>query len=583
MNQSYSSYVDFQAKTAENLGDKTGQIGSGFKYNAGGHEHIYLYLIKPRDMSDQVIRPMTYRFGSEFKNELGNLLDRTSTMLPAQTQTACRDYLTNSPAAQAAILPAVDKSMRVNMSPFRAAWTFLMMVDTTFGSSVIGTTASAPHRELYSGWIASGDEPAVMTSTGHWNINPNALISIARASQNTVCGIGGYGGGVINDGDVNILTREQLSAVDRPRDIYGQSSELYSLDTYTTGSAACANSTLAMTNFTTANNDQPYNIRFGNPICSRYGDGSLATEITDTVAKDYGYQLNNCVQGMVSMTQSKSEDIDNGSLLMDNDVPNVCAELTSAMSIRSAVRMKFDPKQIISLRELMDKYDDCLDIGVIDAPFDVQYDRTDVMANTPQNIAYAILAAALPNAMSDNCLADISFVYDTTNRDIASPTGIAEPVILQWSTIHEKVNAASAVRRFIQTLVSTVLRKILLVFGHFRVSCHASISGATIMEIYLYDHSNNDGGFYETNSLMDSLNTNLVGTYDDLNNNSYKFAELAQTVTAVVGKNSNINTTFLPEYINSDMSYHQQQTSDSYSDTDYDSALDFGNDDALLF
>lgn len=563
INRDFARFLNSTQPAVDQEHMQNQQVANGFRAGSTGYSHAMLYLIAPRSMIDQTIRPVVYNFNSGFCDDVCNFIDRQATV-PYNAMGNLRDtFINSSYNAQAAVVPSTSDAFKVNMQPYAASWTFLLIVDNETSTGAIpGAIGSFPSRELYSGVVASSNEPATKDFTGNWVINPNVIFTIHHASKNAVSNMEGRGGRIINDLDVDILHRSQMLAIDNPKSSQNDPN-FYSLDKEDVGAASIINTTCADAGMPISPMGQdpnmPYNPNLPGPADIPYGEPIFSHEdvkVTDTSAKCYSQQLNNIVGGISTMADSAITSDRGG--LSDNvfgpfshNSTEFTSKLASAISAGPVrVPMSFDAKEVLTMDDLERRFGNALDVGIIEAPYEVGHDRDVTNEPTPRNIAYAIMAAALPSALARWCLAELSFAYDTTNIDPMT-NRVADPLVLGCGSIHPYGCPDKEARMCLDWLVNTALRKVYSICGNFGVVCYAQIAGHNIMSFHMYDHNcgiyQNNNAFLETSSLVDSLNTNLIGTADNLKFNANNFANLAYRTFGEVGKASNDFHRLYPE------------------------------------
>ncbi len=490
---------------------------------------VSLFLFSQRQIPDQVRRPHTYNFDGEFRMDLQDNIERK---LKGQIYSHLDTLMMESMKAKHAILPsATGDQLRLN--EFSDLWTFILVVDNGSSPSVLGTR-SFPGRTIYSGWVI--DEPVYNSNTGHGIIpNPNAIFYI---SHDTV---------------IACPTMYTPSGYANVPDVMGDFD-------YLPGQIAQQ---------VQINGENLYNIAPKYLINSIIQTDSMSMEVSPTPVSVHEKSIelptdpNNPMQHLGTLVGAVGDSILNSkNNFSANDILDSFDNKTLLQSMSNMVNPGYnnfpghiDPKEALPFSVLLQKFNNDVDIVVCKRPYECQYDLSSPVATTRRNVFSALLSTSVPTILANCNLAEIAFRYNSFERpegglgSMGGARGIFQ--LLNIASLYQcdQQTLGSYWDNFQYQIKATIFSIIETTGGHFDLTMHCSLAGATLINLIMLDDVR-EPGLIETNNLLGGLNTPLIGSANVVTNNAAQLCNIVQDMTnnnaAVM--NQFPSSAFLPSY-----------------------------------
>ena len=470
-------------------------IGSSNFFNASNSRAL-LYLMTKKFTPNQTRRALTYNFGGEFRKDLQENLSKA----PNAGYNNLNAMMLDSTNAKSAILPAAIGEP-VNLSPFNDFWTFILVIDNDTGTSPFGTISPIPTRMLYSGWVA--DEPVTKQNLSQGYVeNPNAVLSTTHHTtltvQQTLSPMGGASH-IETTGDYDYIPTviQQLQMNQSP---------LYSLKP--------SDVTNGITVGDSAHNYSVSPV----PVAAAHKSIEVPTELNAPA-----FHLQRMVSGMADTVKHLANPTESD-IFAGEDVA-ISTMATMLADGRNSILNDLNPNEPITIGQLRAKYGNNLEIVVCNQPFDPQYDLVGNEVPNRRNVLTAVVSSSLPPLLAQFGLAEIAFRYNSFHRPAGGlgstngDRGVFQLLNISglFTTSQDQLNLAWD--QLCRYMKMTLFPIILTNGGHFDLTCHCSLGGASLINLQLLDEII-DQGLIETSNLLGGLNTPLVGNQNAVTNNA---------------------------------------------------------------
>lgn len=484
------------------------------KLNTAGTASATVFFFSPRQIPDQHRRPYDYKFGEGFYDAVEQRIDNRMKGAPSSQMDS---YLLDCPEARMAIMPSTQ-GIPTKLSSLSDFWTFLIVIDNDSAITPAALQSVVPSRTLLSGWCVN--EPVTKTNFSQgYTPNPMCLLTVTHQTVlnfRQSFGMGGFrSADVMSDYDYapySVLYNIQ-SEVDRPFD----------LNPATVSKAVIANKDLEGT-VSVAHM----------PLPSAPGSVTIGTELADPI-QHLSTLVNPAIDTPLLGSDGRGSGLDNGLDFFSGG--SVMQSTYSALLGNAQPQIylsKLDVEQPFTVSELQQTYPN-LNIQVINIPVTAQYDQTSNAAPTRNNVLTSMLASAFPGILAQHGLAEVAFRYNSSIRQpgglgsIGGKRGMYE--LQNISTLYNcNQNTIQAKWNNLQAYLELDLFPIILnTAGHFDLMVHCSIGGVSLIHLNLLDFASVHG-FVETNNLLGGLNTPLVGTVSNFNNNAIQLANFTRRV-----------------------------------------------------
>lgn len=489
--------------------------------NNGSINNCVLFIFSPQDISDNYVRPTRYNFDHNFADTARDVLNRSQNNAAQLAAMAS----TNQTLATS-ILPDSNVAYHVNTHRYSERSTYLMVINSSVMTSNSGVVTGSATREIITGWIESGLSDVINRNTG--SVDVNMILNPTHYTKYSLIPTGGYGnsnyGGMraVCDVDVDLVRDDQINAIDRTQS--GANRNWYNLS---------MSNSVRQTGI--MNGMSGINLGDGVAISNTYSTiepicTSSSAEVMSTRDKDSSVQVADL---MVNVNNLITEQVSNGrrSNTINTDSAQL-AQLGAASYCAVPVGTTFDPTLPLEYKSLQAKFGPALSVIDCQIPYNCAFDRTDKGARTPHNLACTMITNAMPNILSMYSLSQISFSYDSSLMN----QNTLQNGVFYWHNFTPVVPFADGmyanqISLLESSLRSTILAKIVTVFGHFRCNVLASIYRNTVINMYLYDHSfSATDAYFDTNNILGGLNTPLIGSITDLTNNAANISTITQGV-----------------------------------------------------
>ena len=492
---------------------------TGFSYQGiGAQPRATLILVSKRQIPNMFRRPHQYRFDGEFRKDLDESIHRAMTRPFNNLDT----FMLGSAAARAAVMPSATAE-EMDLRPLSDQWTFILIVDLDAGHDPLGRPSPIPSRIFYSGWVM--DEPVTNANLGGVVLNESAVLSTTHYTRLTLQQTLGYRGtynqvqtcadfDYVNPGVVqgNQMDGSQLFDI-RPGTIAnGITFDPMDSSTVSIGSAAAP---------LTGSN-------------APYGNNTLAIP-SEMNAPTYhlGRVVSGIVDGVKQDMYSRSNDL---SIIGESPQESLINNIATMLRTENNVQIDgvFDPGTPFTLGEVIRKFGNTLHVLTLDQPTQLQYEVGDAGAMSRRNVFSSIISTSLPNMLAEFGIADVAFRYNSAAREpgteallnAASGGGVFQLLNLGMLYTATPQDQTRAWDLLTQRLRYTVFPIIKTNGGDFDLMVHCSLTGVSLINLQLLDMMQ-EPGLIETNNLLGGLNSPLIGTYANYQNNAQQLAETA--------------------------------------------------------
>ena len=468
----------------------------GFQAQAlGSSNRATLLLFQNRFIPNQYRRPLQYRFGREFLNDMVETISKSANRPWSIMDT----YMPQSFNAKAAILPNATGNL-VDLRSMSDQWTFVLIIDEDDGMGVFSGRNGVASRYMYSGWVV--DEPVSMTST----INMGAVLNFTRyvCLNERPLSLGMYG------------VKKTVETQDNWE--YANSSILQ--QTVRDGSALFDMTPGKLMDSVEVGGFGSDNFQYSPNPNSQITPSRFSAEFDPSLGNPT-YQLSRIVDGFRTGLNSAKESKDD-LLVTQDETMFSAARNAMGTGAHNVSLLGVDPSQPMTIGTLNAKFPN-LFVQVFRMPFDVTYNLTDSGSASKRNVFTSIVTSSLPSMMIDVGIMEVSFRYDSYDPTFVGPSNL-NPGAIELKNISmfyptDEENKMRAWDKLVGTMKVCLFPVIRENAGHFSLMVNSSIASATLVNLSLYDEMP-EGGFIESNNLLGGIGTDLVGDSNQYQHNA---------------------------------------------------------------
>lgn len=482
-----------------------------------GSVEAKLWIFPPRNLSQQVLRPYTYKFSQAFAEALTEATDMVKEVGPMGT-------LYNDDRLNNAILPN-SNGIPLDVRALCDCWTGIILVDVG-KPDAMGILPNT--RTIYSGIFT--EEPCHPNPvwTSELPLNPRALFEVThRCVVNMHTGYGPHGmtGGMpmtLDDSDVIFQSIAQLPTTDdnllviAPHRLRMATSRVDN-DTNLVDWSNTSVASLSNTNEILPN-------RMKAPF----------THLRSIVKNiDYARSLQNngmCYGQELDAQAIPGDPYQQFATRVDN---GLCSEARSSFIMHG----QLDIKQMYTLEDIERIFPN-IEATYLDIPYHQEYDVSSQMVQNPATTMSSMIIQTVGAMASSIGIATISFRYCSwqCNNPMQGP-GIYELIedpnnmtgdghaigMLVESTDQQIATAWNALTRMMEQDLFPILKTI---GGEFDLMIHYDIQGETFCWFEYKDMPSGMDGFYQTNTRFGGVLNPMLGNYNNLNNNQTQLQNL---------------------------------------------------------
>lgn len=477
-----------------------------------------LILFSPKNYVDQYRRSMTYRFDGNAMSKIGEQISKVNTIggfsaADAEMGTACAEC----------VLPTVNATP-INMNPFRDMWTYVLIVDEASQFSSIGGTS----RVMYSGFISNGEpvSTGIITTginTGYHH-NPHAAFTTTHVTRlNSVpSGFGDFrrGGGTTTN--FTMYDNDFL-----PGDV---------IQNVSNGNNMCLldPANLLKNRRTVGYDDNDQDMFYNNTVGEQYSvtptPVNTSRESVQQTASDSTptKHLRKIVSGLADTVRHMNSDYNVNNIGAD-PISTLASSMTSSnMYVKS--NREINPGEVFFFQDLDVKYPN-LTVHVVKQPANYQFNAMETGAPTAQNVAIAVITAAMPGVLTNRlCLsATMSYCSYMPGHNPMLP-GLIEIHHMETFMPMDQITYANTVELIRDDIIRDIFSIVRAQFGEFRCDVTCSVAGDTVVNLQLMDFMDNINGMAVQSNHLGGINSCMVGSQDQCTDNAQQLMNLASVV-----------------------------------------------------
>ena len=498
----------------------------------GASNQATLILFSPRYIPNVFSRPLTYRFGDEFMNDITNVLEQSQN----SAFTHDNSFMLGTHSATSAVLPRAVGD-EIHLESFRDMWTFVIIVDS-YSPTLFNHRSNACSRMIYSGFII--DEP-VSNMGMQKTLNPHAVLNITHhlrlASFNQALNMNGACSRICTTGNWSYADPTVATQIRGN----GTGGAVYSLQPENLATSVRAT-------------ESPY---------AYYGEGTFLLDNAPINATARRGRSMNIASSLESPAHHLARVVEGfkTSVQSVREYQNDYATYPGASSIlqdaaynwgmgTNLVVDQLEPDHAYSMQEVLGKYPN-LNVTVIRQPSQQLVGLTDAGAPSKRNVMSAIVSSTLPFLMGEEGIADVAFRYDSFNHNTLMSSdmnqGAFELMNISMLYACEPAQIQAAWSRLYSKLQWALFKIIKDNAGDFSLLAYCSLNGSTLVDLQLHDVMTGNQDFVETSNLLGGLNTNTVGSQHDATGNALQMYNVAtQLSNYTSGTNTPVSVTDLP-------------------------------------
>lgn len=496
------------------------QSGTGaFTYSSAKQGTMYLF--KPRQVPDVVVRPYQYDFNSNFINELIDVVDMSTRQIsnPIGGNLSAVMKMTGSTNANRAIAPAATGEW-FNGRQYGDLWTCMIILDNV---SFEGrhNPIDQYNRLLYFGFCL--DEP-VVNIFGNLSFNDGCAIMFTHVTQLDIKDVYGRNGRIVTSipmADTDIVHPMNVLQASPNRQYFIRPQDLVVDNVY---------------------DSEGY--EYTVPGVG-YLQNQQYAERVSTALNNPKEQLSNIVSGFAKSINSANTQTNfpfgpNGVEISDSVsfASNIRSHMASDhMADRYLGLPVHEP---IQLGDILGKYPILRDkTRIFEFPWQLQEQPMDNSAPTPINIWSSLLMSAVPSVFANYGISDATFRYDSVNQTAMSIVD-RKPVyevyeLYTFMSEDSQVSIREKWNRALQYLEDNIFPIIIDQVGNFSVMVRYSSSKECAVQLNLIDMYNTiNDGIVMTNALYGGLQSPVVGSFEAKEFNSREIVGAAQIVNSQV-------------------------------------------------
>lgn len=504
-----------------NLSDFNRRIGdNAFNANAftytNNTKQGTMYLFKPRQVPDVVVRPYQYNFDSNFINDLVDVVDMSSKQISSLSggNILGITQMTGSKSANLSMAPSAYGE-HFSGKFYGDLWTCMIILDNVpFEGRYNPVDLS--NRILYFGFCI--DEP-VVNNFGHLAFNDGCAIMFTHMTRLDVREIYGRNGRFVQSSpiaDIDIVHPEVVLQASPTRQYYVRPEDLVSDNHY---------------------DSEGY--FYSTPGVSYLGNKN-EVEMISTVLNNPKEQLSNIVTGLTKAITTKNTqssfpfgpgvEISDSYSWTDNIRQNMRSSNTADRYFGIPVH------ETVVLGDILGKYPVLREkTQIFEFPWSLQEQPMNCEAPNQINIWSSLLMSAIPSVFSSFGISDATFRYDSVNQgamSIMDRVPVYEVYELytymaddSQVSIREKWNHA------LTYLENNIFPIIIEQAGNFSVMIRYSASKECAVQLNLIDaYDTVNDGVMMTNALYGGLQSPLVGSQSTKEYNSKEILGASEIV-----------------------------------------------------
>lgn len=491
-----------------------------------------LFLFTPKEVIPQYRRSFNYRFDGNTINYIEDYFKQNNTI----GGISYRDSKLGGMCASC-ILPSADADP-INTRALENCWTFALILDVDLNpaSKLVGST-----RIVYTGYVR--DTPVTFgivstLSSSDVRYNPDAWFIVTHWTKlnNKVTSIGDFEGGdnfrvdraLFDDDIIPCQLTQNLSMdsdnlfINTPTDLLKNSTDpVQDAQQMDTGSVNLT----PIGKFARIN--KPTDAGFNSP-----------TEHLSRIMTGLANSLNENEGNNIS-TGSKAAYRNQNTLNSWSDmIPDYSG---NARNIGSGIQKEFPVDRPFSFEQLSEMWPgNSLDVKVIKQPEHYAVGGLDVRDTdgpSAQNIATAIITAALPTTLTNRLVTGVGLSYCSweNDGDMRNYKGTLRihPRTMETLVHMNPVEYTNTMKLLARDIVDDIMLAVKSNFGDFRCDAYCSVTGDTVVNLILMDERYNESGVAINNNSLGGINSGMLGNDSQCFKNAAQLAELGQMLRPV--------------------------------------------------
>lgn len=477
-----------------------------------------LYLFSPRQLPTQVLRSHRYNFSPQF----------VDSMVHGRKSYDIVQNFTNSQSGPA-ILPDTT-GMIMDTSIINQQWSFVLIIDRSANVGYNNLKGVGGTRQILLGYVSSYDEP-YNRATG--TVNPNAVLNFTNTT--TVRLVQSFGNNahaktyISNMYDyANELTAQQYqdsTYLMSPRDMLNPH-VMYHGNNNIDDMFDVSNMVLDNVRVRTDKDGKEQidgslsvDATLKSPVCHV---STLAENITLAVDS---LNASNAFKSSMNQQNGLESEANNAKMILKANMPGN-KQLVSASGL--------DASYPITIGGLDNLTGNTLVVQPFELPAYSQWDVAPQEGTTTKNVMSSFTTMALSSIVVNCGLAHIVFRYASWVRgNMASPSSGWE--ILNCSTLMDMPDPTAQLHRledFKSLCEAQVFPILKQVSGDFDLMAYVNAGGEILVDLNFLDFnaSNNNVGFYETNTRLGGMLNPMIANNEVLSNNASSLNYLADEI-----------------------------------------------------